>query len=290
MRQIVPRGSSGAGIVSALAIVFSALPAGADESLKGAACRSVHLAYSAPECIAFYNEITIRDSAPGTYFMVCGWGKGYFGLQELPLGRKVVLFSVWDPGDQNDPATVQEDQQVKVLARDKAVRIGRFGNEGTGGQCFLDYDWKVGETYRCFVTARVDGSRSEYAGHFFIPETNEWKHLVTFSTPTGGERLNGMYSFVEDFRRNRISATQNRRAEFGAGWTRSRDGDWSRIMEARFTADDNPVTNIDAGVAGERFFLSTGGKVQNESVPLNDLIRLPSEPERARPDDLPDVP
>src|SRR5262249_46367966 len=50
----------------------------ADEKLKGIACRSVHLGYPAPEGTAFYNEVTVEASAPGTYFMVCGWSKGYF--------------------------------------------------------------------------------------------------------------------------------------------------------------------------------------------------------------------
>ena len=42
-------------------------------------------------------------------------------------GKKVVLFSVWDPGDQNDPKSVQDDQRVKLLHQGEGVRIGRFG-------------------------------------------------------------------------------------------------------------------------------------------------------------------
>ena len=51
----------------------------------------------APEADAFYNELTVERSVPGSYFMACGFRHGYFGIQELPRGRKVVLFSVWDP-------------------------------------------------------------------------------------------------------------------------------------------------------------------------------------------------
>ncbi len=61
------------------------------------------------------------------------------------------------------------------------------GNEGTGGQSFFDYDWKVGQTYRFFVTARTEGERTEFAGYFHVPEQKAWKHLVTFST-IGQER------------------------------------------------------------------------------------------------------
>ena len=91
-------------LLAALAgLVLLATPAPADEKLKGIACRSVHLGYPAPEATAFYNEVTIEATAPGTYFMVCGWSKGYFGVQELGNGKKVVLFSVWDPAAGNDP-------------------------------------------------------------------------------------------------------------------------------------------------------------------------------------------
>ena len=54
----------------------------ADERLKGIACRSVHLGYPAAAGVSFYNEVTVEKSADGTYFMVCGWSKGYFGIQE----------------------------------------------------------------------------------------------------------------------------------------------------------------------------------------------------------------
>lgn len=259
----------------------------ADEKLKGIACRSVHLGYQTPEVVAFYNEITVRESAEGTYFMVCGWGKGYFGIQELGNKKKVVLFSVWDPGEQNDPTQVADDQRVKLLHKDDAVRVGRFGNEGTGGQSFLDYDWKIGETYRCLVTAQADGKRSEYAGYFFIPETKTWKHLVTFSTPTGGDLLKGNYSFVEDFRRNKISTTHTRRAEFGPGWVKTTDGKWLPLTKARFTGDGNPVMNIDGGSVNGHMFLATGGAIENTSVPLWKSVELDASQWPSSPADLP---
>src|SRR5689334_12511667 len=120
------------------AFVVLAVSAGADEKLKGIACRSVHLGYPAPEGIAFYIEMTVEKSADGTYFMAAGWSKGYFGIQELANGKKVVLFSVWDPTAGNDPKTVDESKRVKMLHKDEAVRVKRFGGEGTGGQSFFD--------------------------------------------------------------------------------------------------------------------------------------------------------
>lgn len=265
--------------------VGSCLPA--DEKLKGIACRSVHLGYSAPVGVTFYNEVTIDQSAEGTYFMVCGWDKGYFGMQELANGKKVVLFSVWDPGEQNDPSTVKDERRVKTLHKDEQVRVGRFGNEGTGGQSFFDYDWKIGEAYRCLVTAKAADKRTEYAGYFFVPEKNEWKYLVTFSTPTGGTLMNGYYSFVENFRRNRVSTTKTRRAHFGNGWVESVAGEWQPLTKARFTADANPVTNIDAGIDRNRFFLATGGDIENKTVPLRQQMELEDTGIRNPPVGLP---
>ena len=259
----------------------------ADEKLKGIACRSVHLGYPAPVCVAFYNEVTIEQSAAGTYFMVCGWDKGYFGMQELGNGKKLVLFSVWDPGEQNDPNTVKEDVRVKTLHKDEQVRVGRFGNEGTGGQSFFDYDWKIGETYKFLVTAKADDKRTEYAGYFFLPEKHEWKPLVTFSTPTGGTLMKGYYSFVEDFKRDHVSTTKTRRARFGNGWVRPAEGEWQPLLKARFTADANPVTNIDAGIERNRFFLATGGEIENKTVPLRKQMELDATFQPKLPEGLP---
>lgn len=258
-------------------ILVSALTARADERLAGIACRSVHLQFPAPAGDAFANEVIVDQSSEGTYFCVCGFTQGYFGLQELADGKKVLIVSVWDPGNQNDPNAVAKDQRVKLVAKDEHVRIGRFGDEGTGGQSFLDFDWKVGEAYRFLVTARVDGPRTAFAAYFAPPDAKAWRHLVTFSTLTGGKPLGGYYAFVEDFRRNRVSATRERRARFGNGWVRGTDGRWTALTRARFTADRNPAVNIDAGVRGDRFFLATGGSVKNEGTPLGrEIDRSPA--------------
>lgn len=248
----------------------------ADEKLAGIACRSVHLAYPAPEGTAFYNEVTVEKSAPGTYFCTNGFNAGYFGIQELADKKKLVIFSVWDPGDQNDPNAVKTEQRVTMLYKDEQVRVGRFGGEGTGGQSFFDYDWKIGATCRFLVTAQPDGSdRTAYTAHFYLPDKKQWKRLVTFSTLNKGKLLGGYYSFVEDFRRNKVSATQNRRARFGNGWIQDKAGQWVALTRARFTADKNPVVNINAGVARGDFYLTTGGDIKNTDIPLWEHFNRP---------------
>ncbi|HEU5117720.1 MAG TPA: DUF3472 domain-containing protein [Isosphaeraceae bacterium] len=251
------------------------------------ACRSVHLHYPAPEAVAFYNEVSVDVSVPGTYFCVCGFNKGYYGIQELPNGKKLLIFSVWDPGQQDDPNAVEEDRRVKLLYHDPAVRIGRFGNEGTGGQSFFDYDWKVGEIYRFLVTAKPDGDRTAYTAWFFVPEDRAWKRLATFSTLASGTLLKGDYSFVEDFLRNGRSARQPRQAHYGPGWVQTKDGEWQPLNTAIFTADNTPTLNIDAFAHGPRFVLATGGDTPNAHTKLNDRMKREENADIKPPADLP---
>ncbi|MCO6044837.1 DUF3472 domain-containing protein [Aeoliella sp. ICT_H6.2] len=265
---------------------FAAGVAGASERLTGIACRSVHLQYPGPESVLFYNEMTVKKSAPGSYFMACGFGGGYFGIQQLADDRKLVLFSVWEPGNQNDPNVTPEDRRVKELGHGEGVRVKRFGGEGTGGQSFYDFDWKLGTTYRFVVTARVDEGRTIYTGYFHIPEQERWQQMAVFSTPTNGRLLRGYNSFVEDFRRNRDSTTHTRKAAYGNGWVQTAEGDWHPLATAKFTADSNRSTNIDAGLADGRYFLATGGDISNEGVPLWKNVDAP-ESEAKPPQNLP---
>ncbi len=262
----------------------------ADDRLAGIACRSVHLAYDVKghDAIAFYNELTPEHSAPGTYYCAIGFNRGYFGLQELADGRKLVIFSVWDPGAQDNPTQVDESRRVRLIQKADNVRVGRFGGEGTGGQSFLDHDWSTGRTYRFLVKARVvDDERTEFAAYFQAPDDAEWTHMVTFSTLAEGQALGGFYAFIEDFRRNRVSATQARDARFGHASVCDPVGLWHPIPAARFTADSNPATNIDAGTRDGLFFLATGGATQNDHAKLRERIILDPPPPDTTPENLP---
>ena len=149
------------------------------------------------------------------------------------------------------------------------MRVNRFGGEGTGGKSMYSYDWKVGETYRFMVKAKVSkAGRTAYSGYFYEPKKKAWKHLVTFEVYTGGDYLKGYYSFVEDFRRNGKSVTWERRAEFLNGWVQNKKGEWVSLNKAQFTGDRTQLFNIDAGVVKDGFFLDTGGKTENKTVKL----------------------
>ena len=48
------------------------------------------------------------------------------------------------------------------------------------------------------------------------------------------------------------------------------------LRKARFTADSNPVLNIDAGSVGGHYFLATGGAIENKTTKLRAIINLDS--------------
>jgi len=262
-------------------------PCRADEKLAGIACRSVHLGYPGPEAELFYNEVVVDNSATGTYFCACGFRQGYFGVQEQGKGRKVVIFSVWDPGAQDNPGAVPAEKRVKLLAQGEKIRVGRFGGEGTGGQSFLDYDWKVGDTLRFLVAARREGNdRIAYTAWLQAPGLAGWRLIASFSTLSAKGLLSGYYSFVEDFRRDGESLKQVRKAHYGNAWLKTAQGDWRALKKARFTGDSNPSLAIDAGLDQGRWFLATGGDTTNKTTKLNETMPDTTPPGKS-PADLP---
>jgi hypothetical protein len=238
------------------------------------AARSVHLSYQAPDAVMYYNEVTVEQSCKGSYFSVCGFNHGYFGLQERN-NDKVIIFSVWDTGNSNHPDDIPEEQRVRLLYRDPEVDTGRFGGEGTGGQSFFKYDWAVSKTYKFLITTTLSGNHTDYAAYFYLNETNHWKHLATFSRITNGEALKGYYSFIEDFRRDFKSVMEVRRARFTNGWTKTPSGHWISLTKAKFTADSTDLMTINAGAIENGFFLQTGGETLNETPLWSDMERLP---------------
>ena len=249
------------------------------------AARSVHLGYPAPDADVFFTAMTVVDTTPGSYFMAAGWSTGYFGIQDLATGKKVVIFSVWDPTKGDDPQAVKGEDRVECLHSADGMRIKRFGGEGTGGQCMGDLDWKIGKAVRFAVVARLDGEKTAYEGHLRATDDAAWKHLVTFRTRTGGTPLRGLYSFVEDFRRDGRSVHELRRARFHDGWVRCVDGTWQPLSKARFTASGaewEAKDSIDAAIDEGMFVLATGGAIR-ASRPLGSMIDLPAA-ERRHPD------
>lgn len=270
------------GLMLGLTMLAGAWSASAQER----AARSVHLGYQAPRVEAFYTEMTIDQTTPGSYFMAAGFDTGYMGIQDLGHGRQIALFSVWDDHKEMDRNAVPEERRAQVLYQGTNVYVGRFGGEGTGLQSKLDFTWQTGAVYRFFVTGRPASNRTEYAGYIRGPGMTNWFQMAAFSTITGGKRLGGLHSFVEDFRRNGESATKIRRARYFNQWALLQDGTWKELTRATFTADGSKSLAIDAGVTDGSFYLQNGGGTTMTSELWKPIDR-PARGEAARPKDLP---
>ncbi|HWG22306.1 MAG TPA: DUF3472 domain-containing protein, partial [Terracidiphilus sp.] len=206
---IIPQALRAGGPAVLLLAFWAPVPAAEAPSATSAptaprAARSVHLHYPAPDGTLYYNEVTVEQSQRGTYFCVCGFSRGYFGIQELGDGRKVVLFSVWDPagpgGEKQDPNAVEADRRVEVLTKGDGTRVRRFGGEGTGAQCFLDFPWETGRACKFLVQATTEKDKTIYSAWFCgqgedkpAPSDTDrsWKHMATFRTGSRGEPLRG---------------------------------------------------------------------------------------------------
>lgn len=110
---------------------------------------SVHLMYPTPkdEKIAmFYNEVAAVEEPLYTFYMACGFSRGYFGMQINSETERRIIFSVWDAGNgqkADDRSAVAADDQTQLLAKGEGVEAGVFGNDGTGGHSHLVYPWKT---------------------------------------------------------------------------------------------------------------------------------------------------
>jgi len=237
---------------------------------------SVHLGYPTADgakIVKFYNEVTAREEPIYTYYMACGFRRGYFGMQVNSPTERRIIFSVWDSGNEAvDRNKVDADNRVKLLAKGDGVVASDFGNEGTGGHSHKVYMWKKGQTYRFCVTAKPDGTGTIYSGYFWFPETKAWGLIASFRAPKDGGYLRGLYSFNENF--GGTNGFLMRRAEFGNQWVQTEDGNWTELTKARFTHDATGKMDrkdYAAGPLGGGFFLQNGGYADN-GVKLGDTF------------------
>lgn len=239
---------------------------------------SVHLSYPLPKGVQaawFYNEVTATADPVASYYMTCGWHRGYFGIQVNSPTERRVIFSVWDSGSEAvDRSKVSAEDRVQLLAKGDGVYADSFGNEGTGGHSHLVYPWKTGKTYRFLVAATPDGSHTVYSGYFYFPEKRQWGLIARFRAPKDGGYMHGLYSFNEDFWG--ANGYVRRRAEFSNQWIKTPEGTWSELTSAFFTHTGKEWrTDYDAGAVGNRFFLANGGFMDG-TVKYGDMVSRPA--------------
>ncbi len=244
---------------------------------------SVHLFYPLPkeglEVEAFYCEMTGLEDPLWTYYMACGWHRGYFGMQVNSPTERRIIFSVWDSGNEAiDRDKVADENRVTLVDKGEGVYSGSFGNEGTGGHSHLKFNWKTGQTQRFLVTAKpVDETHTVFAGYYFRPDLNEWMLISSWKAPKEGKYLRGLYSFSENFIGQ--NGHQVRKALYGNQWIRTSDGTWHELTTASFSHDPTGKTDrLDrfGGVEGGQFFLSHGGFVNGYTEYGQRFSRAPS--------------
>ncbi len=243
---------------------------------------SVHLFYPLPNDAAiewFYNEVTAVADPVATYYMACGFARGYFGMQVNSATERRIIFSVWDAASgqsAKDRTTVAEENHTQLLGKGPGVVASVFGNEGTGGHSHFVYPWKTGEAQKFLLGAKADGANTIYTGWWFHPGEKKWMLMASFRAPKDGKLLRGLYSFSENFGGG--NGHLQRKALYGPQWIaasavegsgrlttfRTADGQWSELTEASFSHDGTgKAARLDRfmGVEGGRFFLSQGGFV-----------------------------
>ncbi|NDV59460.1 DUF3472 domain-containing protein [Bacteroides sp. 519] len=245
---------------------------------------SVHLGYPVPNDCGdvewFYNEIMVPQDGEvmHSYYMAAGFGEGYFGMQFNSPTERRILFSVWSPFETQNPKDIPEEYQVKMLRRGEGVHIGEFGNEGSGGQSYLRYPWKAGNTYKFLMQVHPDGKGNTiYTAYFYATDEARWRLIASFMRPKTDTWYKRPHSFLENF-----SPTQgylSRKVCFNNQWIRTSKGEWIKLTEAKFTHDATAKAKVrldyQGGVEGDWFYLMMGGFF-NESVEMGTMFQRPA--------------
>ncbi|RDC57059.1 DUF3472 domain-containing protein [Pedobacter chinensis] len=242
---------------------------------------SVHLNFQQPENVNaewYYNEVTVPkgEDILGSYFMANGFGEGYFGMQVNGPNERRILFSVWSPFNTDDPKSIPESHQIKMLKKGENVHTGEFGNEGSGGQSYLKYMWKAGNTYKFLLHGvPAKDSTTNYTAYFFAPETNQWQLIASFKRPKTQTYLKRFHSFLENF--SPVQGDLSRKVLFNNQWICDDHGNWIELKDARFTTDNTGAKgyrmDYAGGVDNGVFYLKNGGFFNQYTTPRKIFTR-----------------
>lgn len=248
---------------------------------------SVHLNFAMPKDTIewFYNEITVPkdNDVMGSYYMANGFGEGYFGMQVNSPTERRVLFSVWSPFDTQDPKLIPDSMKIKMLRRGENVHIGEFGNEGSGGQSYLKYNWTAGNTYKFLTQIKPTGDGSTiYTSYFYAADENKWLLIASFLRPQTDTYYKRAHSFLENFIPEQGYIT--RKVYFGNQWYRSKSGKWIAGDKSSFSHDATAKQGVRKDYKGgynqeeNKFFLQNCGFF-SDSTPFGEKFKSEPIPE-----------
>ena len=232
---------------------------------------SVHLNYRLPKEKTiewFYNEVTVPEDYDrvSSYYMACGFGEGYFGFQNNSPERRKVLFSVWSPYVTDDAREIPDSLRIKLLKKGETVKVQDFGGEGSGGQSFMPYDWKPGNTYKFLMRVRPDGKGSTvYTAYFCDAADGKWRLMASFLRPVTDTWYKNAHSFLENY--DPTMGYKTRRAYYNNQWACTADGEWIPVTQAVFTHCDTgrkgKRLDYTGGADEKGFYLMMGGFFDN---------------------------
>jgi Domain of unknown function (DUF3472)/Domain of unknown function (DUF5077) len=232
---------------------------------------SVHLNYPIPKeqkFIGFYNELVVLEDPIGSFFMANGFKEGYFGIQVNSKTERRVLFSVWSPFETDNPKDIPEDQKIKLLKKGKDVHIGEFGDEGSGGQSYLVYNWKAGVTYNFYNSVIPDGKGNTiYTAYFMDSKVGKWQLIASFLRPKTNTWYTNPHSFVENFEPE--NGYLSRKVSINNQWMCDNEGTWTELANAILTGDilakKRYRIDFNGGVENNGFFLQNGGFLNSKT-------------------------
>lgn len=269
-------------------------------ALPNGNAQSVHFGYPVPKGETAHWAYAESKSLPGpptTYNCVLGFGHGYFGYQRKTAGTeakdRVFIYSLWDNGYvKNDAKKVSaeelRDLVVTTVAKGQDVVASAFDHEGSGGHSHLDYSWKDNTTYSFLLGVKADGDAAIFSAWVKLAETGQWRFLTSFRRPKTAAKLDGLYSFVEDW--SGSYGQVERKCLYSNLWIRNAAGKWIALKEAKTSATSELGRKDYAHtVEGNSVALITGGyssidgkrgvmlAVPAGKEPVVDLAKLPTK-------------
>lgn len=156
-----------------------------------------------------------------------------------------------------------------MLKKGKNIYTGEFGNEGSGGQSYLKYNWKAGETCKFLLRGKPgDNNYTNYTAWFYSNEEKKWLLIASFNRPATSTYLKRLHSFLENF--DPSTGYITRKAWYQNQWVRTVGGEWKQLAKATFTGDATAQKeyrlDYAGGVEGGKFFLQNCGFFNNRTL------------------------
>ena len=169
-------------------------------------------------------DLTPLAEPEGTYYAALQWDGGYTGIQRKGSHYdRQLQFSVWD---------VSEDDTTEVVETGEGVKCYKFGGEGNGTACNMEYEWEVGSAYRFEMTEAARDGGSNITVHVTDVDADE-RHFVGTLWFARRAKLRSFGMFVEDFlmRGEHCLAQEVRSAAIRRAQARI-GGEWESLTDA----------------------------------------------------------